>query len=306
MKVVIFLKVGDVKVQIDQYMKEFDLDHNLIESIEKNNEEVYLDVEDQNDHTDRILVWNSSHGDILARELFILDKLEYVEKIVKSDSDMIGYKHKGLEEDDLIQTGVIGVIETIDRYDFRKSVKVRTFLASRIRFAIKNAYRKYGYVSISREANSVYNKCSKLYDVSNEKIPIEALKCLSDKYDIEAKKITESILAVKTGNSVLHYDTEGYIEADNKTLGKHCNKVVSQYQNKMGEIFDYRLALDAISNLNIKEKYIITKIFIEDKTQREVAKELSYSVNTVGKIKKRALNKIKIKIVDYSEYNEIE
>ena len=66
MKVVIFLKVGDVKVQIDQYMKEFDLDHDLIESIEKNNEEVYLDVEDQNDHTDRILVWNSSHGDILV------------------------------------------------------------------------------------------------------------------------------------------------------------------------------------------------------------------------------------------------
>ncbi|MEG0249254.1 MAG: sigma-70 family RNA polymerase sigma factor [Peptostreptococcus sp.] len=298
------MKITDIKIQIKEYMKEFDSDTGIVKNIERDNEEVYLDVEDYNDHIDRILVWKSTQGDELARELFILDKLEYVQKIVRSDSEMIVYKHKGLEDEDLIQTGVIGVIETIDRYDFRKNVKVRTFLACRIRFAIKNAYRKYGSVSISREANSVYNKCSQVYDISNDKIPIEILKCVSDKYNLETKKISECILAVKLGNSVLHYDTEGYIEADNKTLGRHCNKVVDQYQNKMGEMFDYRLILDAISKLDTQEEYIMTKIFIEDKTQKELAEELGYSVTTIGKIKKRAIRNIRIKIIDESEYEK--
>lgn len=292
------MKVTDIKIQIKEYVKEFDANTNIVEDIKRNNDEVYLDVEDYSDHIDRILVWKSIQGDKLARELFILDKLEYVQKIVRSDSEMVVYKHKGLEDEDLIQTGVIGVIETISRYDFRKNVKVRTFLAYRVRFAIKNAYRKYGSVSISREANSVYNKCSQIYDISNEKIPIEILKYISEKYNLENKKISECILAVKLGNSVLHYDTEGYIEADNKTLGRHCNKLVNQYQNKMGEMFDYRLILDEISKLDSQEKYIMTKVFIEDKTQKELAEELGYSVTTIGKIKKRAIKNIRVKIID--------
>ncbi len=145
------------------------------------------------DHSDRVLVYNGAKGDLRAKELFILGKISYVRNIIRVDKELAVYKTKGLDEDDLFQTGIIGVIETIDKYDFRQEVKVRTYLASRVRFAIKNAYRCYGMLRVSREANSIYSRFSKKFSDIPEKISEKALSIISDEIGVDCKKISADL-----------------------------------------------------------------------------------------------------------------
>lgn len=293
------MMVKNLKEEIESYVNYFETVKYDKERNELKN--IYMGDEDYTDHVDRILVWEASHGDNLARELFILDKERYVRSIINKDSELAKFTMKGLEKDDLVQTGMIGVIETLKKYDFRKNVKVRSYLASMVKFSIKNAYRKYGAVSVSREANSVYSKCIEKIDLMSNSLSTSAVKEISKETGISENKIAESIMAVKFGNSTLSYDNEGYIEVDNKTMEKNSNKTIMDYVDKMNKIFDYHLILNAMKNLEKKEKYVMVGIYLKDKTQKEVANELGCSVATVGKYKRYAIAKIRMEVCDKSQ-----
>ena len=288
--------INDVKEEIENYVNYFD----TVKSCEerKELENVYMGDEDYTDHVDRILVWEAARGDDLARELFILDKENYVRKIVSIDSEVAKFKMRGLELEDLIQTGMIGVIETLKKYDFRREVKVRSFLATMVKFSIKNTYRKYGTMSVSREANSVYSRCIKKMDMISDYLPADVVKEVAEEMGLSESKIQESVMAVKFGNSTLSYDNDGYISTDTDTLDKTFEKTIMNYVDKMNRTFDYHVILNAIKNLDEREKYVMTGIYLKDKTQKEIANELGCSVATIGKAKQYAIAKIRMEVSD--------
>ncbi len=281
--------------EIKTYVQDFDSSREGVKLPKK----IYLDGDDDLDHRDRVLVYKSSMGDSRARELFILGKISYVRNIVKADKEVSMYKTRGLDEDDLFQTGIIGVIETIEKYDFREEVKVRTFLASRVRFAIKNAYRCYGMIHVSREANSIYSKFSKRFNEVPEKISENALNIMSKEMGIDRKKISDSILAIKSNSCLYCYDNEGYIEMDNKSREKSSHARVRNFNEEMNKIFDYKVVLNSFSVLSERERYIMEEIYIKDNTQKFIAEKLGCSSTTIGKIRKKAISKIQKKVKDY-------
>lgn len=289
----------NIKDEINKYIEYIENVKKIGESNETKN--VYLgdkDYSDQADHIDRILVWEAAHGDEWARELFILDKENYVEKIVNMDYEMTRFKKKGIEKEDLVQTGMIGVMDTIKKYDFRKDVKVRSYLASMIKFAIKNAYRKYGSLTVSREANTIYNLCVKKIDLMSENVSGDKIKELSKEIGLSEKKIAESIMAIRFGNSTLSYDNEGYIEADIKTNERIYNRTVMDYYESMKIKIDYMSVIEAMKKLEEDEKYVLCNIFFKDKTQKKTSEEMNISVATVGKIKRIAIAKIRMEVCE--------
>lgn len=290
------MEILNLTKEIESYVNEFDLSNEEVDILE----DISLKGDDYLDHLDRVLVWKGSHGDMKARELFILGKISYVKKIVKADKEVIIYKNKGLDEEDLFQTGIIGVMETIEKYDFRIDVKVRTFLACRVRFAIKNAYRCYGMISVSREANSIYAKFSRKFSDIPDKISEKTLNAMSNEIGIDSKKIMDAILAIKSNNSLFSYDNEGYIELDNKSRDKSSSAIVRDFNEEMDRIFDYKVVINSFSILSEKERYIMEEIYIKDKTQKIIAKKLGCSATTIGKIRKNAILKIRKKVQDYS------
>ena len=120
---------------------------------------------------------------------------------------------------------------------------------------------------------------------------------VSPNANIEASKIEDSLVAVKNRNTYFSINNDGYFEGDNYSLNRYSMRRVNEYNINMDRLFDYRIALDAIKKLNSKEQYIIKKIFLEDKTQKEISKELNCSVAAVGKIKFKALSIIKKDLV---------
>ncbi len=290
------MKIFNVVKKIEDYVNKFDQSSEGRMMLKSD----FLEGDDYLDHLDRVLVWKSGQGDIKAKELFIAGKISYVQNIVKVDKSVNIYKNKGLDEDDLFQTGMLGVLEAIEKYDFRVGVKVRTFLAGRVRFAIKNSYRDYGMLNIPREANSIYTKFIKKFEDLPEKISENVLTSMSNEIGLDSKKIMDLLLAIKSNNYIFCYDNQGYVELDNKSREKSNYLVLMSFYEEMNKIFDYKVVLNSFSILSERERYIMEEVYIKDKTQKFVAEKLGCSSTTVSKLKKQAILKIQEYVKDYS------
>ncbi|WP_101773161.1 sigma-70 family RNA polymerase sigma factor [Peptostreptococcus faecalis] len=275
----------------------------IINAVEVDNQYVHIDNVSEDDRIDRLLIWKAQKGSKRAMDLFILNRIDYVKKLVRSDYEIASFKKRGLDDEDLFQTGIIGMIDTVNKFDFRPNIKVKTYLTYNVKFSIKNSYRKYGSISVSREAGSIYTKCSKKLDILEDKIEFSVVKELSKVNHIEERKIVESLLAIKNRNNIYSINNDGGIEGDSVFLDKYKNYRVFEFEEKMDRLFDYRLILDAMTKLNSRERYIMQSIYLEDRTQKDLSHEMNCSMTAIGKIKFKAIKKIRNIIWD--EYNNI-
>ena len=179
------------------------------------------------------------NGDINARNKLIEHNLRLVAHIVKK------YDKKGIDTDDLISIGTIGLIKGIDTYNNSKKTKITTYAARCIQNEILMYFR----------ANKNINKTISLNDYigfDKEGNEVSLIEVLKD----DSKDIIDDI----------------NIKDDIELLKKHLNI------------------------LNNREKEIIIKRYglnnTEEKTQKEIAKELKISRSYVSRIEKRALTKM--------------
>ncbi len=179
------------------------------------------------------------NGDINARNKLIEHNLRLVAHIVKK------YDKKGLDTDDLISIGTIGLIKGIDTYNNSKKTKITTYAARCIQNEILMYFR----------ANKNINKTISLNDYigfDKEGNEVSLIEVLKD----DSKDIIDDI----------------NIKDDIELLKKYLNI------------------------LNNREKEIIIKRYglnnTEEKTQKEIAKELKIWRSYVLRIEKRALTKM--------------
>jgi RNA polymerase primary sigma factor len=81
-----------------------------------------------------------SNGDASAREEIVEANLRFVIKIA------LQFTGRGVPLADLIQEGNIGLLEVVERFDYRKGFRFSTYAAFWIRQAIQMAVRKHGNV----------------------------------------------------------------------------------------------------------------------------------------------------------------
>ena len=266
-----------------------------------NGQDIDLESLDIEDFNDRVLLMRSINGDRSARNKFILGKIDYIRKIVTCDNEVKSFKARGLDDDDLFQTGVMGVLCAIDKFDFRPGVKVKTYINNNVKYSIKNAYRKYGSISVSREANSIYRICSRQMDLLEDKIDSSKILKISRETNISPSRLEYGIMAVKSRNCQYRYDNDGCLDTDLASMEKYSQKVLMNYNQEENLKFNYWLVMEAIARLEEKENLVITEIYINDKTQKEVARQLGCSTTSVGNIKRRALEKIRNMLRDVED-----
>lgn len=255
--------------------------------------DIGCDLTNKNEVRDRILVKLVRDGNGEAFNMIAARKSNYINKVIKNDYELMAYTKRGLDHEDLLQTGLIGLVNAVRKFDFRRGIKFDTYLAYNVKYSIKNEYREYGGVSISREANSIYSKCSKYLNSYDEKLTDELLEKLSDKLCLSKDKISKSIWAVKTRNAMYTYNSDGDIEGDEYAVDRYRRKIVDAYEEKFEKIMLHKEILNQLDKLTPKERYVLENIYIKDRTQVSIAEELGCSNTAVGKIKKSAVKKIR-------------
>ena len=248
---------------------------------------------DRNEVRDRSLVKKIKEGDSFSLNILVREKSVFVNKIISRDHEILTFKKRGLDYDDLFQSGMIGLINAVKKFDFREGIKFNTFLAKQVKYNIRNDFRDYGGISISREATSIYHRCSQKSFTYDGKLSLETLRLITEEMTVTNVKIADSIVGVKMRNAMFTFTCDGDVEGDEYIVDKYRKKVVEDYHARMDQFITYKQVINEMGKLTDKERYVVESVYLKDMPQKLVAEKLSCSNAAVSKIRKRAIETIR-------------
>lgn len=233
------------------------------------------------------------------REQLILEYAPLV-KIVAGRLSM--YLGNNVEYEDLASYGIIGLIDSIDKFDTKSNTKFETYASIRIRGSIIDQLRKLDWIPRTIRAkqkhyNNVENELSmKLGRKPNDKEMIAELGVSEDEYYITQTKIL--------GAQLVYIDENAPNDGDNDGLSVADTLEQSTFESPEGSAIKGELTdklKEALSNLTEKERRIIELYYYDELTLKEVSVVLGISESRASQLHTRALKKLKIYLGEYME-----
>ena len=195
--------------------------------------------------------------------------------------------------DDIVNEGVIIVMNAIDKFDLHMNVKFETYVSKRIRGMIVDMARKQDWVprTVRKSAREIDEATMRLYE-KNGKMPTaeetaELLKMPMDKYE---KVISKANLFY-----VLSLDMLMEEKADsrqNVQIASHNFR--EQPEEEYLEKEFRRILEEGIRNLKENEQTVISLYYMEELNARDIAKILGVSEPRISQIHSSAIRKLRL------------
>ncbi len=201
---------------------------------------------------------------------------------------------RSVELSDLVNTGVIGLIEAFGNFDPGRGVKFETYAVPRIRGAILDELRALDWVPRSTRAKS--------REIERAQINLEnKLGRPPEKTELAKHlKISEGELHLAlddvSGTSIVSLDEVIYREDDNRQVPRIETVIDSSTHSVLGEIEKGELRaflVVAIDRLTNQEKLVIALYYYEELTLKEIGEVMSISESRVSQIHTRAVAKLR-------------
>lgn len=206
---------------------------------------------------------------------------------------------KSVELNDLVNTGVIGLIEAFNNFDPGRGVKFETFAVPRIRGAILDELRALDWVPRSTRAKA-RNIDRALTKLENELGRGPSDNELADRMDISVDDLFYARKDVSL-TSLLSLDELICREDDNRqvprveTIENTTTVDVLQDMEK-AELRAY--LLQAISGLSEQERLVVSLYYYEELTLKEIGDIMLISESRVSQIHTRAVTRLRNMIRD--------
>ena len=220
-------------------------------------------------------------GNEKAREELISGNLRLVLSIIQR------FTGRGENLDDLFQVGCIGLIKAIDNFDTTLLLKFSTYAVPMIIGEIRRYLRDNNSVRVSRSIKDTAYRAMQVKErLMAERQEEPTVSEIAKDLELPESEVVIALESIVTPMSI--YDP---VYSD----GTDTVFVLDQ----LGDNNDDRNWLDeialreAIKNLNLREKHILSLRFMQGKTQMEVSKEIGISQAQVSRLEKGAIDKIK-------------
>lgn len=201
---------------------------------------------------------------------------------------MYNFYGSKVEYDDILGYGVLGLIDSIDKFDISKNIKFETYAQIRIRGEIIDNIRKLDWVprSLRKKSKDVQEAISILENKLGETPSNEEL---ANYLDISLAEL-ESILSDISTFNVSSLEETLLTSGDyNLKLNNSSNIPEQIYQEK--EIKE--LLAVAIDKLAINEKKVISLYYYEELTYKEIGSIMDLSESRISQIHSKSILKIK-------------
>ncbi len=231
------------------------------------------------------LIGRAHQGDKRARDILTEKNMGLVHSIAAR------FKNRGVEMEDLVQIGCIGLLKAIDKFDLSYDVKFSTYAVPMITGEIKRFLRDDGMVKVSR---SLKEMAAKAYAL-REQLLLE--KGREPQIEELAKE-----LGVSREELVLAMDSQGQVESLQKTIYQSDGNEISlgerlpQEENQQEKVVNRMFLEQALNTLDKKERELIYLRFFQDRTQSSIAGELGMSQVQVSRMEKKILKRLREKL----------
>lgn len=227
----------------------------------------------------RISIQKAQDGDKIIRDALITENVGLIYMVLKR------FSNRGLEQEDLFQIGVIGLIKAIDKFDLSRELSFSTYAVPMIIGEIRRFLRDDGMLHVSRQIKDNARKVAMAKEelrkknthdpTMQEMMEVTGLSSEDILAAIEASTEVESIYQ-PIGNS-----TEGgqlfiadQLEDTKKTEQELINRIT---------------VTQLLESLEEQERKLIELRYLEGKTQIESAKLLGMNQVAVSRLEKKIL-----------------
>lgn len=221
-------------------------------------------------------------GDEKARQALIEGNLRLVLSVIQR------FVGRGENPDDLFQVGCIGLLKAIANFDETKEVRFSTYGVPMISGEIRRYLRDNSPIRVSRStrdtAYKVLQAKERLTAASGREPTLDEI---AKELDIPRRDVVFALDAISDPISL--YEP---IYTDNGESICVMDQV-GDTKNTDEQWLEHLALSNAISDLNEREKKILSLRFYAGKTQMEVAGEIGISQAQVSRLEKNALGKIR-------------
>lgn len=224
------------------------------------------------------LIGKAQKGDKEAREVLIEKNLGLVHHIVKR------FLGRGYEAEDLFQTGTIGLMKAIDKFDLSYDVKFSTYAVPMIAGEIKRFLRDDGIVKVSRTLKENGWKVRQAAEAVAKKYGRDAT--IQEVAQLTGMASEDIVMAMESGVEVESIYRTVYQSDGNEIM--LVDRLPSE-GDENEKVLNRMMIGQLLSELGAKERELIGLRYFEDKTQVEVAKRLGISQVQVSRMEKKIL-----------------
>lgn len=216
-----------------------------------------------------------------ARDKLVRGNLRLVLSVVQR------FGNRGENPDDLFQVGVIGLIKAIDNFNIDLDVKLSTYAVPMIIGEIRRYLRDNNPVRVSRSIRDTAYKAMQAKEALQNELSREpTVTELANRLNLPVEEVVLALEAIVDPVSLyepIYNDGTDTIYVmdqigDHSTDSAWCDEIMLR---------------DSLKTLSDREKTILSKRFMEGKTQMDVAQEIGISQAQVSRLEKAALRRIK-------------
>ena len=195
---------------------------------------------------------------------------------------------KGVDYEDIVSAGCIGLIKAIDNFDESKGFKLSTYAVPAILGEIKRIWRDGGSIKVSRSLKELSIKANRLNEQNLKEKGVElTISELSLKLGVNKEDVSEALASARLPLS-LSYQNDEDEEQELTIPVNSCEESLSE-----------KLTLEkAVKELDENDRQLIILRYFKGKTQSAAAQELNMTQVQVSRREKKILANLRSKMKD--------
>ena len=209
-----------------------------------------------------------------------------------------------IELDDLISSGVIGLMDAIEKYDPSRDNKFKTYAEFRVRGAILDELRAQDWVprSVRDKAKLLDRTYAALEQAlgraaTDEEVSAELRMTMDEFYDLVNQVRPVSLLSIDDANTFSNVDKKSILNL--LEAAKFNNPFNQLNLKKVKEV-----VAGAIEELPEKQRLVLSLYYYEDLNLKEIGKVLDVTESRVSQLHAQAVARLRSKLSTFFETEE--
>jgi len=202
-----------------------------------------------------------------------------------------------IELDDLISSGVIGLMDAIDKYDSNRDNKFKTYAEFRIRGAILDELRSQDWVPRSvREKAKVLERAYAKIEQEKGRQATDDEVCIA--LGLNTEQYHDMLNEVRSVSLLSYDDLSNLSNADKRSLhggSEAGGKTLTPFSEVNGAHMK-KLVAEAIEDLPEKQRLVLSLYYYEDLNLKEIGRVLDVTESRVSQLHSQAILKLKARL----------
>jgi RNA polymerase sigma factor for flagellar operon FliA len=255
--------------------------------------EIAIELEREAAHTNQLVKEDYSPVNA-TRERLVLEYAPLIKYIAQKIAARLP---ANIELDDLISSGVIGLMDAIEKYDASRDNKFKTYAEFRIRGAILDELRAQDWVprSVREKAKILERVYAKIEQTKGRQATDEEI---CSELNITQEEYHDLLNQVRSVSLLSYDDIANFSKADKRSLhgfGEAGAKTPTPF-NEVNVASLKKMISQAIGDLPEKQRLVLSLYYYEDLNLKEIGRVLDVTESRVSQLHTQAILRLKGKL----------